>query len=80
MTPDITRNGEFNIPIVGNSNKQKEGLRFMKKEKRKKNYTEGKMKEQQEKFRLEEKRNREFDRGIRITDIAVRILMWIFKD
>ncbi|MFU2033502.1 hypothetical protein ACM6Q8_28050 [Bacillus wiedmannii] len=52
----------------------------MKKEKRKKNYTEGKMKEQQEKFRLEEKRNREFDRGIRITDIAVRILMWIFKD
>ncbi|HDR7527197.1 MULTISPECIES: hypothetical protein [Bacillus cereus group] len=52
----------------------------MKKEKHKKNHIEGKAKEQKEKTSLEEKRDRKFDRGIRITDIAVRILMWIFKD
>ncbi|MEI5871310.1 hypothetical protein WBS46_27855 [Bacillus albus] len=34
----------------------------------------------EEKIRLEEKRDRNFDRGIRIGDIAVRILIWIFKD
>ncbi|WES09618.1 hypothetical protein [Bacillus paranthracis] len=34
----------------------------------------------EEKIRLEEKRDRNFDRVIRIGDIAVRILIWIFKD
>lgn len=34
----------------------------------------------EEKIQLEEKRDRRFDRVIRISDIGVRILMWIFKD
>jgi len=50
----------------------------MKKNKKKQQYNQRELKE--EKIRLEEKRNRKFDRGIRIGDIAVRILIWIFKD
>jgi hypothetical protein len=46
-------------------NKQQDNLKEIKEEK---------------KIRLEEKRDRNFDRGIRIGDIAVRILIWIFKD
>ncbi|WP_324656149.1 hypothetical protein [Bacillus cereus] len=34
----------------------------------------------EEKIRLEEKRDRKFDRLIRIGDIVVRILIWVFKD
>lgn len=52
----------------------------MKKNKRKNNYIERKAEEQKEKIRLEEKRDRGIDRRIRIGDIAVRILIWIFKD
>ncbi|WP_180229228.1 hypothetical protein [Bacillus toyonensis] len=50
----------------------------MKKNKKKQQYNQRELKEK--KIRLEEKRNRKFDRGIRIGDIAVRILIWIFKD
>ncbi|WP_180249096.1 hypothetical protein [Bacillus cereus] len=50
----------------------------MKKNKKKQQYNPKELKE--EKIRLEEKRDRNFDRGIRISDIAVRILIWIFKD
>ena len=34
----------------------------------------------EEKIKKKKKRDRNFDRGIRIGDIAVRILIWIFKD
>ncbi|HDR4727174.1 hypothetical protein ACQVSG_24025 [Bacillus cereus] len=51
----------------------------MKKENHKKTFSKKKF-EQEEKKRLEEKRNRKIDRGIRLGEIAVRILIWIFKD
>ncbi|KXH80289.1 MULTISPECIES: hypothetical protein [Bacillus] len=57
----------------------KKGLRFMKKENHKKTFPKKKC-EKEEKKRLEEKRNRKIDRGIRLGEIAVRILIWIFKD
>lgn len=50
----------------------------MKKTKKKQQYNRKELKE--EKIQLEEKRDCKFDRVIRISDIAVRILIWIFKD
>ncbi|EDX54259.1 hypothetical protein BCW_B0101 (plasmid) [Bacillus cereus W] len=49
----------------------------MKKGNPKKGYKEG---QAEEKKRLEEKRNRKIDRSLKIGEIAVRILIWIFKD